>query len=271
MAAEPEGEAASSGWLPPPGAPRPAAGAERADYADHGAQRLLQTFERLSHSEPVRAGVGVEEASAEPEAAPPGSGAREVDEEVAANDGAESPAGREAVARPLAPPGSGEQARERSGLIRGTASGGPGSTVLTIGSSLAIVLGLFLVFAWLLRRSTPGLAATLPAEVVEVLGRAPLTGRQQVHLLRLGHKLVLVSVDAGGAETLAEVTDPEEVDRLAGLCRQAQPNSASAAFRQVFQQFSREPAGAVGTGLPGPQAFSTRHLGRQAREVADAG
>jgi hypothetical protein len=59
-----------------------------------------------------------------------------------------------------------------------------------------------------------------------------------VYLLRCGQKLLLVSLTPAGAETLTEVTDPQEVDRLAGLCRQAHPQSATAAFRQVFQQFA---------------------------------
>ena len=41
-----------------------------------------------------------------------------------------------------------------------------------------------------------------------------------------------------GVETLTEITEPEEVDRLAGICRQAHPDSTTAAFRQVFQQFA---------------------------------
>jgi hypothetical protein len=57
-----------------------------------------------------------------------------------------------------------------------------------------------------------------------------------MHLLRCGNKLLLVSVTPAGAETLTEVTDPLEVDRLAGLCRQAHAQSATVAFRQVFQQ-----------------------------------
>jgi hypothetical protein len=71
-----------------------------------------------------------------------------------------------------------------------------------------------------------------------VLGRAPLASRQQVHLVRCGRKLLLLSVSPGGIETLSEIDDPLEVDRLAGLCVQAQPGSASMVFRQVFQQFS---------------------------------
>jgi len=116
----------------------------------------------------------------------------------------------------------------------GKPAAGLGSLV-TVGGSLAVVLGLFLMVAWLL---TP-----LPSEVVEVLGRAPLAGRQQLHLLRCGRKLLLVSVTPAGAETLTEISEPEEVDRLAGLCQQARPGSATQAFRQVFEQFTGRYAG----------------------------
>ncbi len=107
-----------------------------------------------------------------------------------------------------------------------------------VGSSLAVVLGLFFVVAWLLRKATPGDCPVLPKEAIEVLGRATLSGRQQVHLIRLGSKLVLVCVTPGGVEALSEVTDPAEVDHLAGLCRQSLPNSSTAAFRQMLQQFT---------------------------------
>ena len=107
--------------------------------------------------------------------------------------------------------------------------------------ALAIVLGLFFIFAWLVKRAMPKGSAALPGEVVEVLGRAVLTARQNVHLVRIGNKLLLVSVSAAGAETLTEITDPVEVDRLAGICTEAKATSTTAAFRQVFQQFSREP------------------------------
>jgi flagellar biogenesis protein FliO len=111
---------------------------------------------------------------------------------------------------------------------------------ITVVGSLAVVLGIFLLFAWGLRRAAPRSLTVLPGEVLEILGRAPLAGRQQLHLLRCGNKLLLVSVTPAGAETLTEITDPAEVDRLAGLCQQARPNSATAAFRQVFQQFNRQ-------------------------------
>jgi flagellar biogenesis protein FliO len=115
----------------------------------------------------------------------------------------------------------------------------PLPSLFTLGTSLAIVLGLFLTAAWLLRKTGAVQVTLLPKEVLEVLGRAPLAARQQVHLLRCGKKLLLVSVTAAGVETLTEITDPPEVDRLAGLCQQARPDSASKVFRQVFQQFAQ--------------------------------
>lgn len=131
---------------------------------------------------------------------------------------------------PLAPPGRSRRAQEdrNSGL----------PSVITVVGSLAVVLGIFFLIAWGMRRAAPPGAIALPSEVFEVLGRASMTGRQQVHLLRCGRKLVLVSVTPAGAETLTEITDPVEVDRLAGLCHQGRPNSATAAFRQVFGQFA---------------------------------
>jgi len=119
----------------------------------------------------------------------------------------------------------------------GNGGGGLPSAVTVVGS-LALVLGLFFLVAWAMRRTAPAAGATLPGEVFEVLGRAPMSGRQQAYLLRCGNRLVLVSVGAEGSQTLTEITDATEVDRLAGLCRQARPNSATAVFRQVFQQFA---------------------------------
>ncbi len=141
------------------------------------------------------------------------------------------PSGRKPSPR-LHPPGDARRTSENH-------AGGLSSTI-TVVSSLAVVLGIFLVVAWGMRRAAPTGSALLPGEVFEVLGRAPMASRQQVYLLRCGTRLVLVSVTAAGAETLTEITDPPEVDRLAGLCHQARPNSATAMFRQILQQFSHQ-------------------------------
>jgi flagellar biogenesis protein FliO len=150
----------------------------------------------------------------------------------------------------LPPPGQ----SARSGKT-GVAGAGSLTSLVTVASSLGVVLGLFLVVAWAMRRTVPGGSVVLPSEVVEVLGRAALAGKTQVHLVRCGSKLLLVSLSPTGVETLTEITEPDEVTRLAGLCRQAQPGSTTAAFRQALQQFAG-PRSA--SGLPGGPSDDVR-------------
>lgn len=116
-------------------------------------------------------------------------------------------------------------------------------TLGTVGGSLALVLGIFLLFAWLLRKHMPAGAAPLPKEAVEMLGRAPLLGRQQLSLLRVGNKLVLLAVSPlGGTEAITEITDPAEVDRLIGLCQGARSGSVTTSFRQALSDLGGERA-----------------------------
>jgi flagellar biogenesis protein FliO len=134
------------------------------------------------------------------------------------------------------------------------------------------VLGLFILVAWLTRRARPKGQQALPKEAVELLGRLPLAGRQQMHLVRVGGKLLLLSVTPAGAETLTEITDPQEVDRLSSLCQTNHPGSITETFRQVLSQFEREPApaGFVGAASQdetdsGVSTSQRRRLARSAR------
>jgi flagellar biogenesis protein FliO len=172
------------------------------------------------------------------------------------NDRAAVPAQQQAIAssddRRLAPPGS-EAPNGRSNYsasrVRTPGDAGrfpqlglPLKSVFSVVSALAIAIGAFLLCVWLLRRGGRTTGQSLPTEVVSVLGRTPISARQFAQLLRVGNKLVLVSLTPSGAETITEVTDPMEVDRIVGLCQQSHPHSTSKAFEQVFRQLSREPA-----------------------------
>ena len=115
-------------------------------------------------------------------------------------------------------------------------------TTTTVIGSLGVVLAAFFVLVWLSRKTAPKGLAPLPGEVFESLGRAPLTARQQMQLIRLGNKLVLLSVTSTGAEALTEITDVDEVNRLTALCQQGRSGSISDTFRQVLSQYADEPA-----------------------------
>jgi len=117
-----------------------------------------------------------------------------------------------------------------------------GGAIGTVAGSLGAVLGLFLIIAWFTRRFAPAGALQLPKEAVELLGQAPLVGRQQMRLLRVGNKLLLVAVSPVGIETLTEITAAAEVEHLVALCRRNRPGSSQAAFQQVLSQLASEPA-----------------------------
>ncbi len=113
----------------------------------------------------------------------------------------------------------------------------PLQTAVSVGSSLLLVVGLFLGVAWCYRKtihSTVG--GGLSKQVVNVLGRSSISARQQMVLIRFGSKLLLVSVIQGEARTLSEITDPLEVDQLVGLCESGQPGSITNSFKSVLLQ-----------------------------------
>jgi flagellar biogenesis protein FliO len=109
--------------------------------------------------------------------------------------------------------------------------------LVTGAASLGIVLGLFLLVVLVTKRGASNGATLLPRDVVEVLGRAPFVGRQQVHLVRCANKLLLVCATPGAAQTLTEITDPAEVERLVELCQG--PPRAAGPLKQLLGQFGR--------------------------------
>lgn len=116
------------------------------------------------------------------------------------------------------------------------------AAALSMFFSLAIVLSLFLMIAWLFRKAQPSTFLKLPAGAVQVLGRTAMAPRQQLYVVRFGNKMLLVSHQPGQTQTLGEITDTEEVQRIAGLCEANMPNSVTHSFRDILKQ--------VATGRP---------------------
>jgi flagellar biogenesis protein FliO len=100
----------------------------------------------------------------------------------------------------------------------------------TIGG-LALVLGVFFVIVWLLKRHSPAALGGLPPEVFEILGCGRFDARHQVQLVRCGGKLLFVCLGANAVSTLTEIAEPAEVERLEGLCRQGRSGKAASRRR----------------------------------------
>lgn len=118
---------------------------------------------------------------------------------------------------------------------------GVGSPITTVLASL-FVIGLVVSLGRLWRKHGPKLAGGLPAEAIEWLGRRPVDAKQSIHLVRLGHRILVLGSSAEGLRTLAEIDDPVEVDYLAGLCRSAANETPVAdTFRALFGRRESEP------------------------------
>ena len=153
---------------------------------------------------------------------------------------------------------SARSAEKKSGSKSSLAK--PMDSLITVGGSLCVVLAVFFGLAVLTRRGTPKNLGKLPGEVIEVLGKTPLVKGQDLQLVRIGAKLLLICITPTGCETLTEITNDEEVARLSSICRKNSPTSVTAAFNQMLTTMGREPA----SGFTGAARSSDRRGGRHA-------
>src|SRR5690606_33787597 len=112
----------------------------------------------------------------------------------------------------------------------------------TAGAGLVLVVGLFLLCVSLVRRGGPNPAAPLPPEAVAVLGRVSLTPKIYAQLVQVGNKLVLIAISGDRIDTITEITEPAEVERLLVQCIRGSKQSSSAEFQKLLAQMAKEPA-----------------------------
>jgi flagellar biogenesis protein FliO len=157
---------------------------------------------------------------------------------------------------PLEPPSDkSEQASRRS-------SGWFGNLVSMM-FSLLFVVGVFLFLVWGFRKTGLPAMVSLPDSVVQVLGQRNLSPRQPMYVVRFGSKLILVSQQAGQTQTLSEIVDPDEVERLVQLCESSSSRGTAKSFRQVVQDFASRSKESQSSGLRVnrtgvPKGFSTK-------------
>jgi flagellar biogenesis protein FliO len=87
--------------------------------------------------------------------------------------------------------------------------------IVRVGGALGAVVALLLVLRVILRRlGGPLTGGGRPSGVVEVLARYPVARGQQLVLLKMCGRIVLLHQTKTGMTTLSEVTDPDEVAAL---------------------------------------------------------
>lgn len=116
---------------------------------------------------------------------------------------------------------------------------GTGRAIATIVSSLVVVVGILVGLAAAARRFRPAVRV-LPDDVFTHLGTTSLAGRQTIHLVRFGDKLMLIAATAAGLQTLGELTDAEEVERLSALCRPRRSSPIASSLQRVLADWTSE-------------------------------
>lgn len=65
-----------------------------------------------------------------------------------------------------------------------------------------------------------GATRSLPIEALELLGRRTIEPKVSIHMVRCGAKILVIGVTPEGVQSLSEIVDPIEVDRLTEICHQ---------------------------------------------------
>ncbi|MDO4587145.1 MAG: flagellar biosynthetic protein FliO [Planctomycetia bacterium] len=101
-------------------------------------------------------------------------------------------------------------------------------SLISVLGGLAIILGAFFACVLLLKRFSPRRITSIPETILETIGQKALTPRNQLYLIRLGSKLCLVALSPNQINSIAEITDPNEVAQIVEECRKAAQNENDA-------------------------------------------
>ena len=134
------------------------------------------------------------------------------------------------IRRADAIPGDGAGGADTAAPADATATPAAGLSTSRLILALAVVLGLIFGLRYLARRAFPQAAGGRPTGAVRVLGRTSVAPRQQVMLLQVGRRVLVVGDSGGAMRSLAEISDPDEVASLIGQTQRQQQTTPTQQF-----------------------------------------
>ncbi len=132
--------------------------------------------------------------------------------------------------RPLGASGDGRGAESRS------AAPSDGWALSTL-AALGVVIGLIFLGRWVYAK-LGGRVIARSSPAVEVLSRTSVAPKNQVLLLRIGQRVLVVGDSSSGLRTLANLDDPEEVAALLQTVTTDQDHSVSKTFHSLVSRFN---------------------------------
>lgn len=148
------------------------------------------------------------------------------------------PAMGQAIARkPASQPAGTKQSASDSSVI---STYSVGRVVLALG----LVIGGILILRWCGVRMMGGAARGKSSRAISVLSRTIIAPRQQLMLIQVGRRLVLVANTGNQMNTLCEIRDADEATELMGLIQSEKGDSVARSFSSLFggvgERFQRD-------------------------------
>jgi flagellar biogenesis protein FliO len=110
--------------------------------------------------------------------------------------------------------------------------------------ALGIVLGLIFALRWIGRKYFPSIAGPRGHGAVRVLSRTPITPKQQVLLMHVGRRVLVVADNGTQMSPLSEVRDPDEVAQIIGQLTNLAPAGVfESTFSKAQESFEEQVAG----------------------------
>ena len=125
-----------------------------------------------------------------------------------------------------------EKSNKPSGEVAGTPT--PTMDYSRVLGALAAVLGLIFLLRWCGRFFFPSTGGRHSSRAVEVIARSPLSPKQQIMLIRVGRRLIVVGDSGSQMNPLCELSDPDEVAALVGQLHDDKLAPAKKAFGAMF-------------------------------------
>jgi flagellar biogenesis protein FliO len=110
--------------------------------------------------------------------------------------------------------------------------------------ALGAVVGLIFLLHWVAKRLFPGVAAARAMGAVRVLGRSVISPKQQILLIQVGRRVLVVGDSGAQMNALAQIDDADEIAALLGQIQNEKPGSSSAfggLFGTAQSRFGEEP------------------------------
>ncbi|MFG0249589.1 MAG: FliO/MopB family protein [Phycisphaeraceae bacterium JB051] len=136
-----------------------------------------------------------------------------------------------------------------------------GSWILNTITALGVVIALIFAMRMGMNKLSGRPVMGGRSGIVEVLSRTSLSPRNQVMLLRLGQRIIVVSEGPAGVRTLANVDDPDEVAGLLTTISASKPGSISQSFNQLLNRADTE--------MDNPSGFTREHGGDDDEHMID--